>query len=47
MTEKQEKCINWICKTLNINYDRCRSKHAAYFFIKQYINDANKVSKNK
>ena len=46
MTDKQEKCVQWICETLDIKYDRPRTKCGAYRFIRDYYQKALEKSKS-
>lgn len=45
MTEKQRKCIEWICNILEIKYERKDDKEDAWWFIFTHIEDAKKAQK--
>lgn len=44
MTEKQKKCIDWICETLGIKYDGGNSRQGAWRFINDHMDRAKEVS---
>ena len=45
MTEKQEKCIQWICSTLGVKYYGKNDKYEASQFIGKFIDRAKEVQK--
>ncbi len=42
MTEKQKKCIDWICMVLDVEYKGGDNKRNAWEFIKDNIDSAKK-----
>ncbi len=46
MTEKQRKCIDWICSVLWIEYCGIDSVNSARKFISAHIDEAREASKS-
>ncbi len=47
MTMSQRRCINFICKQLDIKYDSYNSRYHASLFIKRYLSAACAVARKK
>lgn len=47
MTEKQKKCIDWICDILDIKYNGGNNRYDAWRFINDYIDIAKKEYEEK
>jgi len=45
MSEKQRKCIDWICETLGVKYYGGDDKQDAWKFINKFINRAKERAK--